>query len=284
MSKHSFYEIVISSNSNRHVLTYRLEPHRPAQVWADMVSKFDVSVIRPSLDPWRGIATNWDTKVKDLNNLISELNSWLPNKIDGYWNNENIEESLNRLHVHFPEQEKVETDMSRRRQLTRYNDLIHEMQFLHNVIKNKKEYLYLLVCPDVHQSNWVELEDDDFLLFRPKVNFGDLTLHYPHAGRHPMELFISRDTTCPADQILPQHKISPFHTLRFFDNEVSPENFKKFYFESNLKWPAALEDPRLAVGYINLGKLEYIDHAPWTREDAEYKVKSCNKIENWKVY
>jgi hypothetical protein len=284
MSKHNFYEITIASESKRCILTYRLESHRVAQQWAEQISQCNPSQLRDSLDPWRGIIRNWDSKILELDNLITDLNVWLPEKIEGYWNNLDPEESLNRLHVHFPNQERVETDISKRKQLTVYNDLIHELQFLYNVKKKKKEFMYLLLCPNSHRSSWEEIQIDDYKLFSPNLNFGDLVLHYPHVGRHPLELYISKDTDCPADQILPQHSISPFHTLRFFDIRVSSQEFENFYSSSGLVWPYAPQDPRLAVGYINLGKLEYVDQQPWTRSVTNTLVRSCDHIVDWTVY
>ena len=284
MSKHNFYEITLESNSKQCVLTYRLESHRVAQQWAELVSQCNSSQLRTSLDPWRGILRNWDSKVSELDCLIVEINKWLPKKIEGYWNNTDPAESLNRLHVHFPEQERVETDISRRKQLTAYNDLIHELQFLYNVKKKKKEFMYLLLCPDSPRSSWDEIQIDDYTLFSPNLNFGDLVLHYPHVGRHPLELYISKDTNCPADQILPQHSISPFHTLRFFDIRVLPHEFENFYNSCGLAWPYELQNPRLAVGYINLGKLEYVDQQPWTRSVTNTLVRSCDRVVDWTVY
>lgn len=282
MSQFNFYDIIISDGNQEHRLTYKLENHRPAQVWARLIKDCKVEDLRSSLHPWRGIAKNWDQKVSELIQLISDLNQWLPNPITHEWNQDSPQDSLNKLHIHFPDQEKNETDKLRRYQLSRYNDLIHEMEGQLKVKIRGREMMSLLLCPDT--SSRELLIEEDFQYFTTKFSFGDLKLHYCHVGRHPWELFVSQDVNCPEDQILPQYEISAYHNLPFFDTSLTFEHFKKFYESSNLKWPYELENQKLAVGYINLGKLLYIDHQPWQRVDAYMKVRRCDRIVNWNVY
>lgn len=278
------YEIVLASDSTEHVLTYQLAAHRPAQIWSELVKKYDVTHIRQSLNPWRGMYADSTARVSALNALISEMNLWLTSKIVGVWNDADPLDSLNRLHVHFPEHKKIEKDPVRKQQLTQYNDLIHELQFLFNISQTKREYPYLLVVPDTEVDVWGDLIDNDYALFDSNFNFGDLTLHYPHVGRNPLELCISNDTNCPADQIIPQYKIGPHHALRFFNVSISQERFTNFYKNSKLEWPLAADNKKLAVGYIKLGKLQFLDGKICTSQQVLAAIKSCNRIVNWKIF
>lgn len=281
MTDQRFYEITLAGNSHECVLTYKLENHRPAQIWSQLIKNCKVENLRSSLDPWRGIYRSWGEKIVELKKLIRELNEWLPNKIPYEWDDLNPQESLNRLHIHFPEEEKNEKETSRRFQLSRYNDLIHEMEGQLKIRKRGREMMTLLLCPD--DTERVILVESDFKHFTTKYTFGDLKLHYCHVGRHPWEVFVSQDLNVPKDQIIPQYEISAYHTLTFFDTVLTFEDFKKFYNSSQITWPYALENQKLAVGYINLGKLVYVDHKEYNRVEAFIKVRKCDKIINWQI-
>lgn len=281
---YQYYDITLQGTDSL-TLTYKLEQHRPAQVWAKLIDSAKVTDLRPTLDPW----LNFDTsllvpKIKQLESLIEKLNTWLPeyNKIKGKWNYYDHQESVNQFHIHFPEQEKNETDPIKKAQLAEYNDLIHDIESLAHSEKFKKYTGYILVCPDGGET--IELEDRDFSLFKARRTFGELCLHYCHVGRHPYELYAAGDFDCPEDQIVPQTLISSFHTLRFYNDEYMEHwhkgRFKEFYQRSTLKNVMSLDDPKLAFGYISMGKLVNSEDQSKLLE----KVMQCSKIINWKVY
>lgn len=275
-----YYDITLQGTDSL-TLTYKLEQHRPAQVWATLISKMSPSSLRPSLDPWQGFDKNKvGFKVDQINILIGQLNEWLPRKITGLWNKFNHQESANRLHIHFPEQEKNETDRNRLDQLRRYNDLIHELEEL-TLLPNENRQ-HLLLCPD--GTDYVQIEDDDYKLFKPSHKFGDIRLGYCHVGRHPFELYSGLDFKCPEDQIIPQYSISAYHTLRFYDNHYMDHwhkaRFFEFYNHSTLKNVRKWNDPKMAFGYITLGQLLYEQ----TKEKLVEQIGHCNKVVGWKVY
>lgn len=275
------YKIVLGNDElEQYTFSYELNNDNPTKVWSDLVKQTVPNDLRKSLNPWRGVFSNYNTSVKQLNDVIDELNTWMPKKIEHKWQLDEPIKSLNLLHIHFPELEKGEIDSTKRDQLTRFNDLIHGLQvILHN--KSNAELLYILLCCD--NTNQVKIDEQDFKFFKPYVNFGDLTLHYCHVGRHPLELLLSNDTDCPQDQVIPQYNYSAFHTLRFFTISDCSQKFKKFYHESNISWPYDLNDPKLALGYINLGKLRTVNNKHYTNQDILSIVKSCNKILDWQI-
>lgn len=237
-----------------------------------------VTDLRPSLDPWHGLG-NYKEKAKELNLIIDQLNTWIPHTIPGYFDVNNPELSLNQLHVHFPEQQNVETDPVKLKQLTVYNDLIHQIDL---GIRSKGKNLFLLLCPN---SNLFEtIQDEDYKLFQPYWIFGDLMLHYPHVGRHPYEIFTTNDIDCPPDQIVCQSKISTFHTLRFSSAYLTKDNFKNFYYESGIKWPYDFDNKKLSFGYIKLGQLATVNDEILDKESIIEIVKSSSKITNWNIY
>lgn len=277
-----YYEITLEGN-DKVVLTYKLERHRPAQVWAGMINATAISSLRPTLFPWQDFDRSvMPLRIKKLESLIDVMNLWLPdqNKIQGKWNHADHQESVNRLHVHFPEQEKTETDPVRRAQLSEYNDLIHEIETL--AVRSTDPKPRLLICPEGPGN--VPLEDSDYKLFRARRFFGELCLHYCHVGRHPFELYAAADFDCPVDQILPQYEISSYHTLRFYDDDYLEHwhrsRFYQFYQRSTLRNVMAKDDPRMAFGYITMGNLI----TEKSREEILNSVNGCDRITHWRTY
>ena len=280
---YSFYEITLCT-PDVIKLTYKLYSHGPAQTWAKLINNCNVEQLRKSLNPIRAV-TNIQEKINELIQLIEKMNSWMPTKIIAFSNTDTIANNLNRLHIHFPELEKSETNPDRLNQLSAYNDLIHELETLNDAKNSNKNLSYILLCPDAPGSNEL-ISVEDFKYFTPNRNSGDLLLHYCHVGRHPFELYVSNDVNCPADQILPQYEISPFHTLRFFEFKLDWKKFTNFYYASKLKWPYEITDPRLAVGYIPVGTLikinniEIINNVTYQEE----LLTPLAKIISWKIY
>jgi hypothetical protein len=275
----NYYTIHLKNDIKQYQFVYELERHTPAQLWADMMMTLDVSKLRAGLDPWRGRSQDLSSMTDELTNLIAELNLWIPNKITASWDSTNPKDSLNQLHIHFPDLEKIyKKDLIKRGQLARYNDLIHGIEQAYHATVSGKDSLRLLLCP---VSPRAPIMNEDYQLFSPEIHWGDLLLHYPHVGRHPLELCLNNDRACPQDQIVPQHEISAFHTLRFHDQGL--RNFQDFYHNSKLAWPYALDDPKLAVGYIRLGKLISVDHNTVDRDTVNSIVNSCSSVAAWTI-
>lgn len=282
---YSKYTIELAGEDTGCTLTYSLFEHEPAQVWASLINKCVPTQLRSTLNPWQNFNLNaLDDKIIRLEALIDQLNTWLPNDkvILKKWNHDDHQESVNRLHVHFPEQEQTEKDPNRRNQLSEYNDIIHEIEGI--TLRPKQSRPYLLVCPDGIQ----EVPLSDYSQFTAQRRFGELCLHYCHVGRHPFELFSANDVDCPIEQILPQHAVNAYHTLRFYDSDWMDhwhkQAFKNFYGRSTMRHKLAFDDPKMAFGYISLGTLEKVnDSVDFTKELVYTLVSNCNKIVSWKV-
>lgn len=279
---YKYYDITLNGNEEV-TLTYELEQHRPAQIWAHLMSQAHIDTLRPTLFPWQDFDRSMIAKrIARIEQLVVDLNQWLPenNKIIGTWNHSDYQGSVNRLHVHFPEQEKTEKDPVRRMQLSEYNDLIHEIEMMTTTTPSPKPRL--LICPDGY--DYIPLEGDDYKLFKARRFFGELCLHYCHVGRHPYELYVASDYECPVEQIVPQHSITTFHTLRFYDDEFMEHwnrgRFLEFYNRSTLKNVVNINDPKMAFGYITMGKLVSSN----SKEKVLESVNNCNKIIAWKLY
>jgi len=242
--------------------------------------------LREGLDPWHGLTRSPVEKIARLNQLIDLLNTWLPNKdkIICHWDDDDSQGSLNKLHIHFPEHEKNETDPVKLSHLAEYNDIIHGIEDIIRLSKTSTDYVWLLIAPN--RKNDIGFNDADYKYFHPDRFFGELCLHYPHVGRHPLELLKARDFSCPINQILPQRLITSYHTLRFHDDE--PLEFYKrwfslFYKKSTLHKLYNIDDPKLAFGFITLGKLLAVNGRVLNKEEVLSIVKSTNKILNWTI-
>lgn len=279
------YNIVLANSNDKTTLTYTLSDSPITQIWAGMMSNVQPKDIRPYSTPWRGVFKDWNEKISELNEVIEKLNSWIPTKIQGKWDNNDKNESLNRLHIHFPELEKTETDPDRKLQLCRYNDLIHEIQVLLEVNTTDQEQLQLVICPKGYKIGIVPkpIPYDRYWEFTHNFSFGDLVLHYCHVGRHPYEIFTRNDTKIPEDQVIPQSMIYTNHSLRFFDSRCDKRYFEQFYLSSKIKWPYKLNDPKLAFGYVPMGKLSLVNHKFWNKEKTHQLVKNANEIISWSV-
>ncbi|NBO70802.1 hypothetical protein EBV26_10015, partial [bacterium] len=260
------YQITLANDFDQFKFNYELNDNNPTKTWVELAKETKPSDLRKSLNPWRGISTDYSTLVERLNTVINELNEWIPEKITTKWESNDPIKSLNNLHIHFPEHEKTETEFVKRDQLTRFNDLIHGMEVLCSSKQLNVDMIYLLLCCD--NSRRIDIEESDYKFFNSELNFGDLTLHYCHVGRHPMEILLSNDYDCPAEQIVPQSQISSYHTLRFFDLPNRKQRFEQFYYDSKLQWPYSLTDERLSFGYINLGRLTDINGTVFDKQET----------------
>jgi hypothetical protein len=280
---YNFFNITIANDVDSYILKYELYNHRPAQVWAEIINQLPVEYLRPNKSPWLGISKPIEPILEELENLVKELNQWMPVPIVLDWDRSNNQEMVNKYHTHFPEH-KDDQDQVHRRQLTRYNDIIHDIE---NQIRLTNNSVYLLVCPDpspgMDITHKVPLELEDYNLFTTNLKFGELYMGYSHIGRHPIELYHANDRDVPTDQILPQNVIGPIYYLYFHNYNINMEKFNMFYQNSGISWPYPLEDPRLALGLIGMGKLRTINGNELTGDSVLEIVKSCNKIVFWNV-
>jgi hypothetical protein len=266
---------------DRTKFTYELDDHRVARAWADLMRPLSVTSLRRDLDPWQGKVSDLDKKISQFNFLIDSINTWIPEKILGHFDIKDAQASLNRLHTHFPEQHYQETNEGRLDQLRTYNDLLHQIEF---GIRSRDTSEKITILAVQEKPSCFPLEDADYDLFTTDFRFGDLLLHYPHVGRHPLELITTNDIDCPPEQIICQSQLSASHSLRFYSGYVNPKQFADFYQSSGITWPYKLGDPRLAVGYIRLGRLIEVDYqAPYQHKTLEI-VKQATKITNWQIF
>lgn len=276
----NYYHVTVGNENQSHILSYKLKTHRPAQIWAKLMSENNITQLREGHEILYGVPLDPIPYINELLALIDVLNQWMPEKITHVWDYNDLQGSANLFHTHFPEH-KTDTDPVHRKQLERYNDLIHYIENINRSNYYPYPQLHLLVATDV-----IELEYSDYQYFTLQTQFGDLHLGYPHIGRHPSEIMWAMDLDVPTDQILPQHRLNGFHWCKFYDSlsyDRCMEQFKNFYIESKIKWPYALDDPRLAVGNLHIGNLELVDEKKLSNEEITNIVISCDRVLGWTI-
>jgi hypothetical protein len=272
------YNITLSDGSNSYTLQYELEPSRPAQLWAEIMKTTSVSCLRENFDPWQGIARLTKQKVSKLEQLVAEINQLSTYNIDFSWDDQDPQMSLNKLHIHFPNMEKNESNQNLRSLLSEYNDIIHQLE---GEYRFRDKLVWLHILPD--NDYRFQLVNDDYKLFTASRKFGDLCLHYPHVGRHPLEIIKAGDFGCPVEQIIHQHEIAAYHTLRFYDDPYSEDQYidylAKMFGTSTLKDKYQTLDNVLGYGYIKIGNL--INYQSKTQ--ILEIVEKTDKIVNWEI-
>jgi len=220
---------------------------------------------------------NYINRLYVLSDLINQC---IPDKvIKREINKQTWKEALQIMHVHFPEYRNNENYKNIWDNLSEYNDIIHWLEsILLNVWNNSTltESSLFRITLDFNKTTdtFVSIPEDAYKLFDPYVNFGDLCLHYTHVGKHAQELFVVNDLTCPPDQFVPQVTFSASCRMLFTDNFHNTDTKKKllqyrwnkFYNDRGGYdfWRYRIDDPKLAFGYIKIGKI-------------------CNIVENGKV-
>jgi hypothetical protein len=161
--------------------------------------------------------------------------------------------------------------------LSEYNDTIHWLESVFYSIWQDKRYestSFFRITLDFNKvlrtSTPIrhKIPDESFKHFTPYLEFGDLTIHYAHVGKHAYEISMNKDYDCPPDQFVPQDEFTGSVSMYFFDNfyqtAISKLKMKAYWrnFYNKLGgkhyWKIAFDDPRLAFGYLKIGKLKQI--------------------------
>lgn len=197
---------------------------------------------------------NFNETLKDvqdkLNESIANIKRLKPEIFKGGIN-------LNRLHENFPDNVHNETG-ELRDWLSMFNYHIHHMEDITRY-KNKR----FLVSVKSGGTGFEPLEMSDYDLFYPTRKRNHLYMNYPHVGKHLIELFYDNDIDIPATHIQPTSILKNDLLAWFADDQFAnnPEklikNVKRWCVKIAHKLPYDVNDKRLAIGHIPLGKLTH---------------------------
>ena len=204
------------------------------------------------------------SRINRLYELADYINEHTPERvIKVEITKDNYQDALNTMHVHFPLLKNDDSYQHIWHLLSEYNDNIH---WIESTIKNRwnnpSSSRLFRITFDFNKSGteFRLIPDEAYPLFDPHTLFGELKLHYTHVGRHAQELYLANDTVCPKDQFVPQRLYTASVRMYFTDDfRVDMDKWKVFYETRGRDfWDFAIDDPKLAFGYIKIGQLTNI--------------------------
>lgn len=249
-------------------LVYLLYDYESTKLWREKLEQVTPNDYRPGSRMYNGFAERISLPLMaaELEEKINKLNEFLDIPIAQLDQGKNLQDELNRLHIHFPLQHKTKMDSEEQHQhLSEYNDIIHNLEAAIRQLKKPQNDMANVILTFADHT-YLELPEQDYKYFNPIEEFGDLFIHYTHVGRHPAELFYANDFEAPLDQCIPQSRIQASFRMSFsllpyskaFRQEWFRNSFRMFYNERERKvgkWPFAIDDPKLAVGSLQIGHL-----------------------------
>jgi hypothetical protein len=247
-------------------LTYTLFNEEIVDSWITLIGNHTIGNCCP-INHYVGYATQEfvQSKINRLYELADLINTHVPDRvIKQPITSENWKQALHVMHIHFPELKNDETYQHIWTHLSEYNDIIHWLESTFD-----KSSRYFRITLDFNKSNttFLPIPDSAYKLFTPFSNFGYLSLHYTHVGKHAQELFAVNDLICPSDQFVPQRTFSASVRMLFTDNfhdtsakqQILTNKWKLFYNKRDKDfWKYEIDDPKLAFGYMKIGELSCI--------------------------
>lgn len=165
------------------------------------------------------------------------------------------ETDLNRLHETFPDNvHGAEGEL--RHWLSMFNYHLHHLEDI-----SRQANTRFVVSISEGEPQPRPLTEAEYELFSPVKRKNFLYANYPHIGKHILELVNDKDVDVPADHIVPTSIakadllgwLAPDQLLgQEAEVDTAVKNFCK-QIETKLPYPVG--DPRLSIGWIELGKL-----------------------------
>lgn len=168
-------------------------------------------------------------------------------------------DNLNFLHDNFARLHK-DADGDLKITLRTFNHLIHQLE---GHIRNPNPRFIFACDGDPGQP----LPEEAYPMFTITKRYGELYMNYPHVGKHFFEMFVDNDVDVPADQIQLTHLMSCglyawFGEEKFTNTDRMFTIMEMFYKQVEHKMPYEWGDPKLAIGFLPLGKLQNSDIDP----------------------
>lgn len=287
--------------TNNIKLSYDLIDHEITTSWSNLIQAKTVTDLCP-INHYVGYASEEmiQSMITRLYELADTINTEVPNRVvKQVLSKSDWAKPLHLMHIHFPDLKNNEAYKHIWNVLSEYNDIIHWLEsILRNVWESNTltESSLFRITLDFNKSHaeFLPIPDDAYRFFTPFVEFGDLMLHYTHVGKHPHEIFTVHDEVCPKDQVVPQRTFSASVRMQFTDNfyknpatkTVLLHKWKQFYNLQGGKdyWGLDINDPKLAFGYLKIGKLVDTQIPKGLDEMCEFrKLLVSSKVTHWEV-
>ena len=230
-----------------YTITYELFDNRVAEViWNNYKQNNYEYVSRTQFYNWG--ETQQDVQAK-LDNSIENIKRLKPEIFVGG-------DDLNRLHENFPDH--VHTESGELREwLSMFNYHLHHLE---DITRYQNRRFLISVASGDPAPEPLQLED--YTLFSPTRKTNHLYMNYPHVGKHLIELWSDNDVDVPAEHIVPTNLLKSdllcwFAPDQCTDASAVTKAVKRWCLNISHKLPYSLDDPRLAIGHIELGQLAH---------------------------
>lgn len=300
------FEITFSDNT---VLTYTLITDPIVDQWVTLIQERTIEDCSP-FNHYIGYASEQaiSDKIANLYRLVDTINGHFPDHITKLEiTRDSWESTLHIMHVHFPELKNDTAYEFIWDYLAEYNDIIHWLEhILPNAwsparFKSKSSTFKIILDFNRVPIAPLSIPEESYNLFSMFHGFGDLQLHYTHVGKNAAEIFYTTDLVCPEDQFVPQRIFNASVRMHFTDNffdtpikqKIQAAKWQQFYDKRGGFdfWKYTIDDPKIAYGYIKIGKLESIVidgtilAVPNSLEDMNsFREKlSSTTVKTWKI-
>lgn len=230
-----------------YTLTYELFDNRVAEViWRNYQNNNYEFVSREQFYNWGETAQEVQAKLDDSINNIRRLK---PEIFVGG-------DDLNRLHENFPDHVHSESG-ELREWLSMFNYHLHHLEDITRY-RNRRFLVSVASGNPAPQP----LQQSDYELFWPTRKTNHLYMNYPHVGKHLIELWSDNDVDVPAEHIVPTNLLKS-DLLAWFapdscvDGSAVIKMVKRWCVQIAHKLPHDINDPRMAIGHIELGRLTH---------------------------
>lgn len=228
-----------------YTITYELFDNRVAEViWNNYKQNNYEYVSRTQFYNWG--ETQQEVQAK-LDNSIENIKRLKPEIFVGG-------DDLNRLHENFPDH--VHTESGELREwLSMFNYHLHHLE---DITRYQNRRFLVSVASGDPAPQPLQLED--YKLFSPTRRTNHLYMNYPHVGKHLIELWSDNDVDVPAEHIVPTNLLKSDLLCWFAPDQCSDgyavtKTVRRWCMGIAHKLPYSLDDPRLAIGHIELGRL-----------------------------
>lgn len=222
-----------------------------------------------------------------LNDVIAKLNQIHPGLITEKVDLDQIQESVNKLHVHFADSHLVKqriTDQSYPLWFE-FNNLLHAFE----AVERSQQVESSHGMPNASivftwENNFREsLAKEDYSQFTIAKKFGTCYVNYCQVGRHIFEMFQAQDEDLSKEHVLPLRHVSA-DTYLWLGPSTGPRGFQQkseaiqkwflenqAYFSSlGMEWG----DPELAIGWIPVATLRSECRTP---EEQRQLIHTINR-------
>ncbi len=184
---------------------------------------------------------------KKLNQCIEQLNRIYPNLIQGQFDENRIQDSINLLHTHFVDQHSIikENDFEAQQLWSEFNNDLHALEAIMRAQNDPVRESSIVVT---WKNNFrVQLKGQDDNEFTISKKFGTCYLSYCQVGRHFYELFLSDDQVADDEHVQPL-QYSSADTYFWFGQSTSKE-FDQRRYEKMRVWFQKQQERFRKMGY-----------------------------------